>query len=65
MTGHVHALPDDTIADAPDECECGQLLCPDTGNPVWYDTTGEYWHLDGSTCFLHQTFRPPGVRINT
>ncbi len=56
-TLHVHKIREDESPG--DECECGQLLCPDTGNPVGYDTTGEYWHLDGSTCFIHQTFRIP------
>lgn len=55
---HVHVLPPDDTDGAPDECECGQLLCPDTETPVGYDSeTGEYWHLDNTACFLHQVIR--------
>lgn len=53
MNDHVHAI----ATEDGDECECGQILCPDTGTPVGYDPDGpgpSYWHLDGTTCFLHQ-----------
>ncbi len=72
-SGHVHSAPHDGSGDwtAPDgsvhcddECECGVLLCPDTGTEVTYRSGDSeydlpsYWHIDGSTCFLHQTAVP-------
>lgn len=57
---HFHAL----IAEDSDLCVCGALLCPDTLKPVFYNTTHDpkfpsYFHVDGTTCFLHATRPSP------
>ena len=62
----------DPRADESDRCiYCDELVCPDTGKTVVYmddprlkkvpEDAGEYWHLDGSTCFLHQVSVPNSI----
>lgn len=53
MHAHTPAEPGSDI------CRCGQMICPDTHKAVAYNPAGgtlpEYWHIDGSACFIHQT----------
>jgi hypothetical protein len=56
-TTHIHHGD----AEDSDVCvECDELFCPDTLTTVDYDPqSGQYWHRDGTTCFIHQVSHAP------